>query len=488
MKLRRFTFSTVFLLAIVSQSFGQNYIDTLYQIKTDKDISYGSATDVAGNVRDLKMDISYPTNDSVKPCGRPVMIIIHGGSFMAGDKGDGSLTTLREEFAKRGYVTASVNYRLGMFQTDRSINCNVSTLWASWNCLNMTDSSEWYRAYYRGIQDVHGAIRYIVNNRNEHKPNPNNVFVVGESAGGFIAMGVGFMDDTTEVMQGLTAKMANVKPPNKIYENACIIGQGLDTFIASMLLTRPALGDYWGNLNPPLQNSYTIRGVGNFYGGVFQDIFESHSSVTPVLYTYHQPNDLLVPIGKNRIFAGLNACAMGLPFNCQGITNRPMMYGSQAIINLIDTAKEDGKRVPKYQFDKTTNNANCATQIANPSTTGHAFDNFTLRRSNMAKIFAEAIDTCQTNGVRLIQKHLAISIFPNPNHGSSGVTLVGFLPESSAVQLCDLNGNILQQWEIAKTQHKSVLHWDQSRLAEGIYIIRISDGNQTINKRIIVLN
>ena len=462
----------------------QDYISAKYLIKSDLNISYGSATDVAGNVRDLKMDISYPTNAPDKNCGKPIMIVVHGGAFMSGDKGEASLVTLREEFAKRGYITASVNYRLGVLHTDKLVNCNVSSLGASWNCLNVQDSSEWYRAYYRGIQDVHGAIRYLVNNRTTYKPDANNVFVVGQSAGGFIALGVGFTDDSTEVMSSLSGSMADAKPPHRIYETDCIVSRGLDTSIELMGLERAKLGSYRGVLNQPQLNNYTIRGVGNFYGGVFNDIMESHSTVTPVLYTYHQPNDLIVPIGYSRVYAGFNACAMQFPFNCQGIINRPLMFGSQGIVDLINQAKSNGKEVPEFQFDKTNNNANCAMQIANPSTTGHAFDNYTLRRTNMAKYFATAIDTCQLNGIQVKGRALRISISPNPIHVGEGLHVQGTFTTGSSIEVFDIDGTVVTQMTIEKRRsHKSI----QVGNTPGVYFVRITDGNQMVTKRVVVL-
>jgi acetyl esterase/lipase len=486
--MKKLTLVLLSLFGVLTFSQAQNYVDVTYQIENFTNVTYGKATDVAGNVRDLQMDISYPTNDSVKSCGRPLMIIVHGGAFMSGDKNEASITTLREEFAKRGYVTASVNYRLGMFHTDKLINCNVSSLGASWNCLNMTDTSEWYRAYYRGIQDVHGAIRYLVNNRTIYKPNSNNVFVIGQSAGGFIALGVGFIDDSSEVDTALISSMDKANPPHRVYENDCIIARGLDTSIEKMDVTRPHLGNYWGDLNPPLQNTYTIRGVGNFYGGVFNNIFESHSKVTPVLYMYHQPNDLIVPIGTNRVFAGFNACAMSFPFNCQGIVNRPMMHGSKAIVSLIDTAKAQGKNVPIYQFDVTNNNANCATQIANPSTTGHAFDNFTLRRSNMAKSFAKAIDTCSLNGVNNGLAIMRIKVSPNPIRSGHLLRVDGWLEVGSVIELLDVNGKLIQKWDIRKHQMKTELAVSGLNMVNGIYPLRISSGEKTITKRIVFLD
>lgn len=467
--------------------FGQKYVDMQYQIKSDLDVTYGSAYDVAGNLRQLTMDISYPTDDTAASCGRPLMILVHGGAFMAGDKSEATLIKLREEFAKRGYVTASVNYRLGLFNTDKQINCNVSAMGANWNCLNMADSSEWYRAFYRGVQDVNGAIRYFTNNRTSYKPDANSVFIVGESAGGFIALGAGFIDDSTEVMSNLVAGMSAVKPPNKIYENDCVIGLGLDTSIASMQLTRPDLGSYTGTSNPPLNRTYTVRGVGNFYGAVFNDIFESHSTVTPVLYTFHQPNDLIVPFGYSRVFAGFNACAMSFPFNCQGIINRPLIHGSKAIADLIDTAKVNGKTVPNYLFEKTTNNANCATQIANPSTGGHAFDNIPLRSNNMAKFFAPVIDSCQTNGIKRFNPKWNISISPNPINVGDDLVIYGHLNSGASIDIFDVSGSVVTSIDVHKSQHKTTIGFGEGSQKPGVYFIRISDGFNALSKRIVVL-
>lgn len=55
-----------------------------------------------------------PSNDTFPKYGRPLMIIIHGGAFIAGSKDDFIQQRMLKEFAKRGYVTASINYRLGM--------------------------------------------------------------------------------------------------------------------------------------------------------------------------------------------------------------------------------------------------------------------------------------------------------------------------------------------------------------------------------------
>src|SRR5690606_22122272 len=102
-------------------------------------------------------------------------------------------------FAERGYVTASITYRLGMFQTEKEINCNISGInGLQWNCLNMTDSVEWVRAWYRAVQDAKGALRFLINQHDNLQIDRRNVFVVGESAGALTALGVVYLDDEDE--------------------------------------------------------------------------------------------------------------------------------------------------------------------------------------------------------------------------------------------------------------------------------------------------
>jgi len=82
---------TYLLFAFISLTMSlsaQSWVDTVYSIQTEQDIFYGASIDFAGNTKSLLMDISYPVNDFPPSCGRPLMIIIHGGAFLAGDKSD----------------------------------------------------------------------------------------------------------------------------------------------------------------------------------------------------------------------------------------------------------------------------------------------------------------------------------------------------------------------------------------------------------------
>lgn len=76
------------------------------------------------------MDVYVP-GDAVAP--RPAVMLVHGGGWSAGDKGD--LRWAARRFARAGYVAASIDYRLvpdGAFPaSSRDVSCALSFLRAS---------------------------------------------------------------------------------------------------------------------------------------------------------------------------------------------------------------------------------------------------------------------------------------------------------------------------------------------------------------------
>lgn len=408
-------FLTLFIL-LPQLILAQKWVDLDYQFTTKKDIQYGTAVDFAGNLETLKLDIAYPTNDTAPSCGRPLVVVIHGGAWMSGSKNDTEVQRLMEEFAQRGYVAISPSYRLGLFQTSGSRNCNINLIspGAEWNCYNMQDTAEWYRAYYRAIQDVKGAIRYMVNQKDTYHLNPNNIFTTGFSAGGYNALGVAFLDHKSE-WKSMAGQLPDATAPNTIYNAGCVKKYGWDTAISSMDLARPSLGSLDGDLNYPADYAYKIKAAGNFYGGMFFNLLDSGASTTAI-YGFHQPNDLIVPYKHGRrVFDGYNTCAYSI---CnQGIINRPFSYSSPTIRNW---AKANGIDV---QFDSTKNYTNCNGQIANPSLAGHKLDNWN-RTIEMATFFADRIDTtdCITTSISEPYYSTQFQLYPNPTTNSITVT------------------------------------------------------------------
>lgn len=455
----------------------QAFVDTLYHYD-DTTLSYGSAVDFGGVVRDLQMDISIPNDDTPPLNGRPVMVLIHGGAFTAGTKNDAGIVAMRKDFAKRGYVTAAINYRLGMFQPAADWHCNISFIdGVEWDCLNVTDSVEWTRAYYRGIQDAHGAIRWLVNNAALYNIDPQNIFVVGESAGAFIAMGTGFMDNASDKPAGVGA-IANAPLPNARYEQGCLVRYGTGTTNAALQLARPDLGSYEGTLNQPAAQPYRIKGVGDMYGAVFNNIFATNANPAeiPCLYLYHQPNDLIVPFNYDHLLIGYAYCCV-TTFGCAYILNTPYVSGGNAIKDMIDALALLGNAVPDYQAEFTNNFTDCAGQIINPATGGHGYDNYWTRTNNMAVYFAPKITSADDQLAAI-----ALQVYPNPSNGQFTISL-GTDVRLEMVKVCDLLGKTVYQSDV--NGHEFVVQMP-AETAHGTYLLRVQTNQGSVVRRVVL--
>jgi hypothetical protein len=453
--------------------YGQKYVDTLYAIANETDISYGETINFAGENVDLLMDISYPTNDTLAACGRPMALIIHGGAWAVGSKNDNTIVRLRQDFAKRGYVAVAINYRLGYFPTDVAKNCNIP----NWNCLNLADSSEWIRAWYRGVQDAKGALRYMLNNKSDYSIDVSNIFVFGESAGAYISFGVGYLDHWQEKPDACFA-LDDVPTPHSNYYSQCIENSSYSIPIEDMDLSRPDLGSIHGNLNPTNED-FVIKGVGSMFGGVFTNLFEQVGYYqAPMLYLFHQPNDLIVPFGADKILAGFNSCAVAT--NCVSIQDRPITYGGQGVNDLIADLTLPSQYIPTVLFESTNNSSDCLGQVVNPATGGHQYDSFWNRSRNMAAFFAAGINEndCNELGVDKIMKQ-NFSVYPNPSQG-----YVKIAHDFQTVELCivNLQGKTLVTFPSVYSGEEV----DLSHFSNGTYLIIAETPYGRINQRIII--
>ncbi len=171
--MKRCFLSLVVILFISITALSQKYCISGRFTKTDyfKDSSitflnkvvYGSAIDWQGKLKEVDMSVFMPKNnvDSLKK--RPLILFIHGGSFNGGSKT--SFHNLARLLARQGFVTVSINYRLGWIidfgRTDTSFN----------------------EDYYRAVQDSKAAIRFLVHNAAEYGIDTSEIFLCGGSAG-----------------------------------------------------------------------------------------------------------------------------------------------------------------------------------------------------------------------------------------------------------------------------------------------------------------
>ena len=145
---------------------------------------YDNETDLT-NV-ELHMDIYKPKNDTETK--RPVILVMHGGAFAAGSKNDYDQHTVTycDSLAARGYVTAAVEYRLGITATIENKTLNI-------------DSLNFSRTVYRGIQDVRAAVRYVRAHADELGIDPGRVYLIGNSAGAILSLENIYMDKESEI-------------------------------------------------------------------------------------------------------------------------------------------------------------------------------------------------------------------------------------------------------------------------------------------------
>jgi len=156
------------------------YRDMIFSnVTTTSNITYGSATDLSNNVITLQMDEYAPTGDAVT--SRPVIIWVHGGSFCCGDKTSGEIVDESNNFAKRGYVNFSINYRL------EPTGCSAGNP-ADQTCI---------KAIGEAMQDAQTAIRFVRAHAVDYGIDPTRVAIGGSSAGAITAMNVAY--DTSEV-------------------------------------------------------------------------------------------------------------------------------------------------------------------------------------------------------------------------------------------------------------------------------------------------
>lgn len=149
------------------------------------DVQYGSnvSYDNSGT-ENLLLDIYEPTGDT--ETSRPLIIFIHGGTFIGGDKTENDVKPLAEMYARKGYVTSSINYRLGMN-----------------NLLSGPSEGDASEAVMRATQDAKAAVRYFkksfAEDNNPYGIDTSHIYLVGSSAGGFTALHLAYLDKTAEI-------------------------------------------------------------------------------------------------------------------------------------------------------------------------------------------------------------------------------------------------------------------------------------------------
>ncbi|MCB9192173.1 MAG: alpha/beta hydrolase [Flavobacteriales bacterium] len=276
-------FQIAFIVLVPTVLFGQDctserYLSNIFQSSVNQDVVYGNspaltAVYVAENVtvnQAMTMDVYYPAGDALEK--RPLVMLAYGGGYLFGTKEDEDVAATCDSLAKKGYVTASINYRMN---------------------LNAADPNSAVRAIYRAAQDYHSAIRYLKEYANTFGIDTNYIFVGGVSAGGFSAMHAVYLDD-------------NERPAA--------------TYQGGLLGNVPDLGciSCAGN---SFNHSAEVRGIINLWGALMDTSYIQQDELVPMTL-FHGTNDLIVPYN------------VGVPFTALFLM--PDVYGSSLIAERVN--------------------------------------------------------------------------------------------------------------------------------------------------------
>jgi poly(3-hydroxybutyrate) depolymerase len=138
-------------------------------------VTYTQATDYQGNLQDLQADIYLPASDTLSR--RPLIIYCHGGSFTSGTRAAAWPVKFCQAFAKRGYATATIDYRLG---------------------IGSGGDVDAVSAQIRAVQDAKAAVRFFkqtaIEQGNPYRIDTAQIYIAGEASGAMIALQMAYLN------------------------------------------------------------------------------------------------------------------------------------------------------------------------------------------------------------------------------------------------------------------------------------------------------
>ncbi|MDZ4681711.1 MAG: T9SS type A sorting domain-containing protein [Saprospiraceae bacterium] len=363
------------------------------------------------NFQDLLCDIYEPCDDPETE--RPLLIVIHGGAWAGGDKRD--MAAYCHQMALRGYVVASISYRL-------SITPNL----LCWNA--ELDENKFIRAFYRAMQDAKAAVRYFRANAVNWRIDADNIYAAGHSAGAFTALGLAYLTDESE------------RPEAALQLSYCGNWQNLPLCAD--------LGDIEGEGGNPGVSS-AIKAVIPM-SGALPDLSYLDGASDPPMLLIHGTADDVVPYGEGCVLQNLRNIGLFNP--CI------FVYGSAAILPYADSIGMEA-------------------ELVTFAGGGHGFtaaESDTIVERSARFLCCQLHDgNCQAVGTNELAGELRVELFPNPAATELNVR-VG-LNDPWKTGLYDVNGRLL----IEQASSGIALRLDLTGIPAGIYALRIWQNNRT---------
>ncbi len=200
-------FTLLLLLSVLTIQTGLSqtgrFIDDVFtDVDIQENVIYGVNATVAPRLflgateavpRPLNADVYTPQGDT--ETARPLVILLHTGNFLppaanggcGGTVKDNDMVNFATRLAKKGYVVAVADYRIGWNPVDPAQAIRIAFL---------------INAAFRGMQDARTAVRYFKRTAaEENNPfgiDPNKIAIWGFGTGGYISYGCSFLNSIAE--------------------------------------------------------------------------------------------------------------------------------------------------------------------------------------------------------------------------------------------------------------------------------------------------
>lgn len=245
-------------------------------IREERDIEYSRIGE-----RSLKLDLALPVDP---PAPVPGVLFIHGGSWSGGSRDVYHYYTKR--FAARGYAAATMSYRL---------------------------SGE--AVFPAAVHDAKNAVRWLRANADKYRIDPDRLAVVGGSAGGHLALMVGY-----------TANQAQLE------------GEGDGTEISSHV---SAVVDFYGPVDLTTEKGQSSDVVRRFLGASYEDAPETFRLASPLFHlqagapptlVIHGTLDQIVSVNQSdRLVERLQA--LEIPHHYERLEGWPHTLDAAKVVN-----------------------------------------------------------------------------------------------------------------------------------------------------------
>lgn len=417
-------------------STGRYAADTFTAYTTTTGVVYGSNIKSTGGAQSLTMDIYQPAGDV--ETARPLIIMAHGGSFQTGTSADADVKTICQRFAKKGYVCASINYRLGFYPLD-SVNA--------------------IKAVLRAVQDMKASVRFFYKDRattNTYKIDTTNIFVGGSSAGAITALHMAYLDKSCEINYYITP---------------------------TVLSTLGGIDGYSGNQC----YSQKIKGVINLCGALGRYGWLEAGDVPFV--SMHGTADATVKYNRGMVNPGVPLIVLDgsrmlkEQANALGITNPCYTWYGQDHVPYANSSNPTAYMDSTVSFirDYLVTRLGCTDApllAANPTAETATLYAYTSCTTNVAMTCAApgfvSVNELSTNAV-------ISSVYPNPSDNEMTIEFSN-TNTTHRIDLVDITGKTIS----SDFTEQSSYRLKKNNLSAGLYFLKVSDkSGATITQKVI---